>query len=71
MQVQEESGRYREPEVLDKDLNGREKALARKLQEALNDKNVRRVLIFPAYDEDGKPTPEMRRAWRRWNRTKE
>ena len=70
MQVQENDGGYRKPEELDKDLEGRENALARKIEKLLGEENVRRVLIFPAYGEDGRPSAEMRRAWRRYDRTR-
>jgi len=60
MQVQYENGEYGEPEPLGYD----------ELGEALHSERVRKVIVFPMYDEQGKPSPEMRRAWRRWNRTK-
>ncbi len=61
MQVQENNGRYREPGEFD----------GEKLEDLLEEKSVKRVVVFPAYDEDGKPSKEMRRAWRRWLRTRE
>lgn len=60
MQVQEMDGLYRKPEPRASD----------KLEELLKDVTVKRVLVFAAYGEDGKPTSELRRAWRRHNRTK-
>jgi len=67
MQVQENDGVYRKPEKLGGDLEDR----TRRIQEVLEEENVRRILIFPGYDENGRPTAEMRRAWGRWNRTKQ
>lgn len=61
MQVQENDGRYNKPEPFD----------SIKLEQIIKSARIKRVLVFPAYGEDGKPTPEMRRAWRRWARTKE
>ena len=58
MQVMEENGHYRKPEPL----------ASGDLDKLVNQKNIRRVLVFPAYGENGKPTPELRRAWRRWRR---
>lgn len=60
MQVQENNGHYRAPEPLKPE----------KLAELASNRKVKRVLIFAAYDQDGKPTPELRRAWKRANRTK-
>jgi len=60
LQIQENDGIYRKPEKLN----------AHKVEEALDDRNVRKILIFPAYGEDGKPSTEMRRAWRRYSRTR-
>lgn len=60
MQVQENDGSYRKPEELD----------TRRLEEVLEEVCTKRVLVFPAYDENGKPSAEMRRAWRRYNRTR-
>ena len=59
MHVQENDGRYRKPENLN----------FAKLEDELLDQRSKRVIIFPAHGEDGKPTPELRRAWRRYNRT--
>lgn len=59
MQVQEIDGCYKKPEPHVPD----------KLKELLKDVTVKRVLVFAAYGEDGKPTLELRRAWRRHNRT--
>lgn len=60
MQVQENDGRYRELECINVD----------KLNACYRDKQIRRILVFPRYDKDGKPTAELRRAWRRWKRIK-
>lgn len=60
MQVQYKSGEYGEPKPLDYD----------ELEEALRSERIRRIVVFPIYDENGKPSPELRRAWRRRNRTK-
>lgn len=43
MQVQEAGGKYREPEEFD----------GEKLEDLLEDKSIKRVVVFPAYDEDG------------------
>lgn len=55
MQTQDVSGDYDEPKPLDFDV----------LSEALKKKSTKRVIVFAAYGDDGKPTPELRRAWRR------
>lgn len=60
MQVQEKNGRYDKPEKLD----------LMELADTLERSNIKRVIVFPAYGEAGKPTPELRRAWRRWQRTR-
>lgn len=60
MQVQEINKDYKEPEPLN----------IEKLQKELKNPKVRRIFVFPAYGEDGKPTSELRRAWRRYNRTR-
>ncbi len=58
MQSQDYNGTYGKPEPLNEE----------KLIEELSKK--KRFLVFKSLDEQGKPTPEMRRAWRRYNRTK-
>lgn len=58
MQVQETDGTYREPESLKPE----------KLKGMFEDRKIKRILVFPAYD-NGRPTPELRRAWRRYDRT--
>ena len=60
MQVQYESGEYGEPKKLDTG-----EVILSQL-----DKRIRRILVFARYDENGKSSAEMRRAWRRRNRTK-
>ena len=58
MQVQETDGRYREPESLKPE----------ELKSMFEDRKIKRILVFPAYD-NGRPTAELRRAWRRYDRT--
>lgn len=60
MQVQENDGTYQKPELLNLE----------ELKVYIRSENVRRVIVFPTYGEDGKPTPELRKAWRRYNRTR-
>ena len=62
MQEQTNDGVYLKPELLnDKKL--------KEAQKRLNDGSTKRLLIFAARDSGGNPTKEMRRAWRRYNRT--
>ena len=61
MQVQKNNGLYEKPKVLDKDI----------LSENLKCSDVKRILVFAAYGEDGKPTAELRRAWRRYKKIKQ
>ncbi len=60
MQVQDNNGVYRQPEPLTQD----------RLEEELKKTSTKRILVFAGYDTNGKPTAELRRAWRRYNRTK-
>ena len=57
MQEQEYNGKYGKPEEMDL-LD-----LKRKLE-----RGAKRVITFSGYGEDGKPTKELRNAWRRHKR---
>lgn len=58
MQEQRKDGRYGMPRPLD---------IGTILGE-LGNPDIKRFFIFPTYTEDGKPTKEVRRAWRRYRR---
>jgi len=58
MQEQRYDGKYGKPENLDL-LN---------IEEKLRDERIKRVITFPGYEENGKPSKELRRAWRRYKR---
>lgn len=63
MQEQYPDGTYSKPtEVTDEELK---KKLGK-----LDYKEVRKILLFAAHDENGEPTKELRRAWRRYKRNK-
>lgn len=59
MQVQDIFGKYDKPQELSPEL-----------EKLLKKATVKRVIVFPTHGEDGKPTAELRRAWRRHNRTR-
>ena len=43
---------------------------AEKLKTKLRNKRIRKICVFVSEDESGRPTPELRRAWRHYERTK-
>jgi hypothetical protein len=53
MQEQNHNGEWGPPEILD----------VMRMVDRLP--SVRRLAVFAAYDDEGRPTPELRRAWRR------
>ncbi|MBA7484608.1 hypothetical protein ES707_20138 [subsurface metagenome] len=64
MQEQTFNGAYKKPEPL----------TDKKLKEALrriSGESTKRLLIFASKDSHGRPTKEMKRAWRRYSRMKE
>ena len=65
MQEQRIDNTYSKPEIVPKEFESDK--LLNRLMEKLEDSNIRRVLFFKAYDENGKPTQELKRAWRRYN----
>lgn len=58
MQVQDVFGKYDKPQELSPEL-----------EKLFKKGTVKRVIVFPAHGEDGKPTKELKKAWRRHNRT--
>lgn len=58
MQEQRNDGSYGKPESLN----------FHKILMEMDNPDVKRFLIFPGYTESGKPTKELRRAWRRYKR---
>lgn len=59
MQAQMDDGTYSEPFEIGLDTLVREISLR---------PGTRKILLFQAYDEQGKPTKELRKAWRRYRR---
>lgn len=59
MQAETVYGGWEKPEAFE----------AEKLKTKLRNKRIRSVCVFESEDEDGKPTPELRRAWRRYEQT--
>jgi len=63
MQEQTFDGTYKEPKKL----------TPKSMMDALkriNNGSTKRLLIFAMKDEHGRPTKEMKRAWRRFNKSK-
>ena len=54
MQEQEYNGKYGKPEDLD----------LFNMENKLRNRRIKRVITFSGYGEDGKPTKELRNAWR-------
>lgn len=59
MQAQMDDGTYGEPREIGLDTLVREISLR---------PGTRKILLFQSHDEQGKPTKELRRAWRRYRR---
>ena len=66
MQEQKIDNTYGKPEIVPKEFATNK--LLNGLMEKLEDSNVKRILFFKAYDNNGKPTQELKRAWRRYNK---